>query len=116
VKFGGGLLTTFSSNLLKLVDIPDTFPGYGLDDTFVMQCCNIMKRSNIDIQQYVLSNIIVMENKKYKFKNPYVNTELLADKTMGDGGNALKKKFREVAEKNYENEVNKFVNRMLDVK
>ena len=73
-----------------------------------------MKEANVDIQQYVLSNIIVMENKKYKFKNPYVNVDILADKTMGDGGNVLKKKFREIAEKNYGNEVNKFVERMRD--
>jgi len=113
VKFGGGLLTTFSSNLLKLVDIPDTFPGYGLDDTFVMHCCNIMKQKGIDIQQYVMENIIVMENKKYKFKNAYI--DLMGDNTLGDGGNVMKKKFLKVARANYDNEVQNFVNRIENI-
>jgi len=113
IKFGGGLFCTFSSNLLSLVDIPDTFPGYGLDDTFVATCCQYMLANGYPIQQYLLENIIVMENKKYKFENPYV--KLLSDNTLGDGGNVMKKEFIKVAEANFDNEVNKFIGRLSNV-
>ena len=110
IKFGGGLFTTFSSNLLHLVDIPDTFPGYGLDDTFVATCCEYMLHQQYDIKQYVIENIIVMENKKYKFENPYV--KLLSDNTIGDGGQAMKKKFRRIAEANFNDELINFRKRL----
>ena len=114
IKFGGGLFTTFSSNLLSLVDIPDTFPGYGLDDTFVATCCQHMLQSNYDIKQYVIENIIVMENKKYKFENPYV--KLLSDNTLGDGGNVMKKEFLKIAEANFNDECQKFTRRLQNVR
>ena len=114
IKFGGGLFCTFSSNLLKLVDIPDTFPGYGLDDTFVATCCQYMLGNGFPIRQYLLENIIVMENKKYKFENPYV--KLLSDNTLGDGGNVMKKEFLKVAESNFESELQKFRERLNNVR
>ena len=113
IKFGGGLFCTFSSNLLKLVDIPDTFPGYGLDDTFVATCCQYMLGNGFPIQQYLLENIIVMENKKYKFENPYV--KMLSDNTLGDGGNVMKKEFLKVAEANFNKEVQNFIRRLQNV-
>jgi len=91
---------------LEFVDIPDTFPGYGLDDTFVATCCQHMLQQKYDIQQYVIENIIVMENKKYKFENPYV--KLLSDNTLGDGGNVMKKEFLKVAEGNFHDGFTKF--------
>jgi|TARA_Y100000034_G_scaffold130789_1_gene190148 hypothetical protein len=113
-KFGGGLLTTFSANLLTLTDLPDSLGPYGLDDTFVMQCCGMAKQHGIDIQQYVIENIIVMENKRYRNKNPYIN--LLKDYTIIDGGQYIKKKFRKVAEDGWDNAISEFTVRMLDVK
>ena len=98
---------------MKLIDIPDTFPGYGLDDTFVATCCQHMLQNNYPIRQYLLENIIVMENKKYKFENPYV--KLLSDNTLGDGGNVMKKQFLKVAEANFGSEVEKFVGRLRNV-
>jgi hypothetical protein len=112
VKFGGGLLTTISSNLLKLIDIPDTFPGYGLDDTFVMECANQMKRMGYDVKQYAIENIIAIENRKYKGEglNPYL--DLLDDFTMDERGQQIKNKFRTIAQNNFSSEVNKFINRL----
>ena len=114
VKFGGGLLTAFSSNLLKLIDIPDTFPGYGLDDTFVMDCANYMRSTGKDVQQYVIENIIVMENRKYKGAefNTYLN--LLDDPTSDERGQEIKNKFRSIAQSNYKLEIENF-KRKLDV-
>ena len=51
-----------------------------------------------------------MENKKYKFENPYV--KLLSDNTLGDGGNVMKKEFLKVAESNFESELQKFRERL----
>ena len=112
VKFGGGLLTTFSSNLLKLIDIPDTFPGYGLDDTFVMDCANIMRSIGKDVQQYVIENIIVMENRKYKGAefNTYLN--LLDDPTSDERGQEIKNKFRAIAQANYGREIEIFKSKL----
>jgi hypothetical protein len=71
-KFGGGWFNLLSTKLLQLTDIPDSLGSYGVDDTYVMICCNIMKQKNHQIQQYVLEGMIVTENFKYRW-NPYKN-------------------------------------------
>ena len=45
IKFGGGWFNIFSSNLLKFIDIPDSLSSYGLDDTFIVDCANLMKQN-----------------------------------------------------------------------
>tara|TARA_Y100000004_G_scaffold122950_1_gene138240 strand:- start:3003 stop:3221 length:219 start_codon:yes stop_codon:yes gene_type:complete len=72
-----------------------------------------MLGNGFPIQQYLLENIIVMENKKYKFENPYV--KLLSDNTLGDGGNVMKKEFLKVAEANFNKEVQNFIRRLQNV-
>jgi hypothetical protein len=62
-KWGGGWFNAISANLLKLVGLPDSFVGYGPDDTFVMECCKHMKLKNIDVQQYILKNMVVVEDR-----------------------------------------------------
>ena len=52
-KFGGGWFNLISTNLLKLTDMPDSFGPYGIDDLYVMLCCNILKNKGYDIHQYV---------------------------------------------------------------
>lgn len=78
-KFGGGWFNLLSTKLLKLTDVPDSLGPYGLDDTYVMYCCNILARENYDIQQYVLDGCVIAENMKYR-KTPYVNFLKLIDK------------------------------------
>ena len=56
----------FSKNLLKLIDIPDSLGHYGLDDTFVSEASNILKEKKYDIQQYILNDIIVKEDRVYR--------------------------------------------------
>ena len=65
-KFDGGWMTLYSKNLLKLIDIPDSLGHYGLDDTFVSQCSNMLLNNNYDINQYSLENLIVMEDRVYR--------------------------------------------------
>ena len=66
IKFGGGLFNLFSGNLLRLIDIPDSFTHYGLDDTFVMVGSQIMKQLGYNINQYVMENVNILEDHWYR--------------------------------------------------
>jgi len=101
-KFGGGWFNLLSTKLLKLTDIPDSFGPYGVDDLYVMLCCNAMKQLNYNIQQYVLEGIVVAENIKYGW-NPYNDLLYLINR---------KDEFRAVAESNLTNEINNFINKI----
>ena len=102
-KFGGGWFNLLSTKLLKLTDIPDSFGPYGVDDTYVMLCCDIMKNCNYNIQQFVLEEVIVIENFKYRH-NPYQKYLHLIDKQL---------QFKRHAEANLLNELEKFKNKIL---
>lgn len=66
IKFGGGLFNLFSGNLLRLIDIPDSFTHYGLDDTFIMVGSQIMKQLGYNINQYVMENVNILEDHWYR--------------------------------------------------
>ena len=101
-KFGGGWFNLISTKLLKLTDIPDSFGPYGVDDTYVMHCCEIMKSKGIDVSQYVLENLVVTENCKYR-DNPYSRFLQLTDN---------KDTYRRNAEKNLNTELHNFNTRL----
>lgn len=101
-KFGGGWFNLISSKLLKLTDIPDSFGPYGPDDTYVMYCCEIMKRKQLAPQQYVVNNLVIAENYKYR-NNPY--------SPYLDSINK-KDEYRTQAENNFQIELNKFNNKI----
>tara|TARA_R110001583_G_scaffold41850_2_gene133055 strand:+ start:85 stop:1005 length:921 start_codon:yes stop_codon:yes gene_type:complete len=107
VKFGGGWFNIFSSNLLKFIDIPDSLSSYGLDDTFVVDCANLMKQNGHDVSQYIIDNMVVCENRKYRDLNPYNN--LIEDLTVDE---SFKQKYRDNAQLHYPNEIEKFKNRL----
>lgn len=101
-KFGGGWFNLLSTKLLKLTDMPDSFGPYGVDDTYVMICCNVMKQKGYNIQQYILEGMIVAENIKYRW-NPYNNLLSLVNK---------QEEFRKQAESNLNKEIEFFINRI----
>jgi len=101
-KFGGGWFNLLSTKLLKLTDIPDSFGPYGIDDTYVMKCCDIMKQKQLNPQQYVVNNLVVAENYKYR-NNPYVFYLKTIDK---------KDEYRIQAENNFQIELNNFNNKL----
>jgi hypothetical protein len=101
-KFGGGWFNLLSTKLLKLTDIPDSFGPYGIDDLYVMICCDIMKQKGYNVQQYVLENAVIIENFKYRW-NPYKNFLYLIDK---------QDKFRKQAEDNLNLEIQNFINKI----
>jgi hypothetical protein len=101
-KFGGGWFNLISSELLKFTDIPDSFGPYGIDDTYVMYCCDIMKQKGKYAQQYIVNNLVIAENYKWR-NNPYFQYLEIIDK---------KDEYRKQAEDNFQIELNKFNNRI----
>jgi len=106
-KFGGGWFNVFSSNLLKLIDVPDSLSSYGLDDTFVEEGCRMMQQKGYDIKQYTLDNMLVCENRKYRDLNPY--EDYITDKTNSD---EFKQAYRDNANKYYPDELKKLSERL----
>jgi len=101
-KFGGGWFNLLSTKLLKLTDIPDSFGPYGVDDLYVMNCCNIMKQKQYNIQQYVLEGIVVIENFKYRW-NPYKDFLYSINKID---------EYKKQAEDNLNKEIKNFINKL----
>jgi hypothetical protein len=60
-KFAGGWFNVFSSKLLKLINIPESFGSYGLEDTYILTVCNICQQLKYPVNQYILENVIVGE-------------------------------------------------------
>jgi len=69
-KFAAGWGNLLSSNLFKdYIDLDDSLGHYGIDDTFIMYAVDIYKQKGIDIKQYIVENLVVTENNKYKISS-----------------------------------------------
>jgi hypothetical protein len=90
--------TCVPTKLINIVDIPDSLGSYGLDDTFVMMACQMLKNKGVDIQQYVLRNEIIIENNKFR-SNPYKDYITAIDR---------RKEFIAKAESNFSIELLKY--------
>tara|TARA_Y100001934_G_scaffold278301_1_gene379193 strand:- start:593 stop:1375 length:783 start_codon:yes stop_codon:yes gene_type:complete len=97
-KWGGGWFNCISSKLLKKIGIPRSFIGYGPDDTFVMECCRLMRRHKQKVQQYLLTNQVVCEQ-----RNPKKLLTLLKKRTPS---------FREDCNKNFPIELTNFMRKL----
>ena len=104
-KFGGGWFNLLSSSLLKVTDIPDSFGSYGSDDTYVMLCSTAMRNAQKDVSQFVVDNLVVAENHRYRVDN-YAKYLLLLNNRIGD---------KEKAEVNLHSEVANFINKMQNI-
>lgn len=102
-KFGGGWFNMLSSKLLKYIDIPDSLGPYGLDDTFIMTGCKIMRELKLDVQQYVLKNIVVSQTYMHEMQQPYLK-RISFDKTK-------RSEFVNNAEKSIKTEITNFIER-----
>lgn len=101
-KFGGGWFNLLSTKLLKLTNIPDSFGPYGIDDLYVMVCCDIMKNKGYQVQQYILENAVIIENFKYRW-DPYKDYLYLINK---------QDEFRSQSESNLNSEIQNFINKI----
>ena len=61
-KFGCGMHTLYSKEFWKFIDIPESFGGYGSEDTFAMFASEIATKMGINIEQYVLKGIYITED------------------------------------------------------
>jgi len=102
-KFGGGWFNLLSTNLLKLTDIPDSFGPYGIDDLYVMQCCSILKQKGIEVNQYIVDGLVVVENFKYR-RNYHKDFLYLIDN---------QKEYRAQAEDNLGKELHNFSKKVI---
>jgi len=101
-KFAGGWFTLISKTILDRTGIPESFGHYGLEDTFVMYCCQIMKHRGENVSQLVVENLIAGEIHKSRTNNTIKS--FIASKDR-------KEEFRKIAEQNFNLELNNFNNR-----
>ena len=62
LKFGCGMHTLYSKSFWKFVGIPESFGGYGPEDTYGMTAGHIATRLGYDIKQYVMDGIYITED------------------------------------------------------
>lgn len=70
-KFAGGWFTALSGELLRRIDLPESFGHYGADDTFIMHASEKLIKQGTDVQQFKLKNVVVCEDYKYRNHTPY---------------------------------------------
>jgi len=61
-KFGCGMHTLYSKEFWDLIGIPETFGGYGPEDTFGMYAASLAVKNGYDVKQYVLKGIYTTED------------------------------------------------------
>jgi hypothetical protein len=96
-KFGCGMHTLYSKEFWSLVGIPESFGGYGSEDTFAMYASNYAVRAGINIKQYILTGLYTSEN---------MVTNRLTDKVKSI---ANKENSRELSYKQFPDELKKFL-------
>ena len=101
-KFAGGWFTLISKDLLAQTDIPESLGHYGLEDTYVIECCKIMKNKGENIFQFILENHIIGESYTHR-----------PNETIKKHISSISKKneFTKIAHENFPIEINKFYER-----
>jgi hypothetical protein len=61
-KFGCGMHTLYSKEFWNLIGIPESFGGYGPEDTFGMYSATLALQHGYDIKQYILKGIYTTED------------------------------------------------------
>jgi hypothetical protein len=62
IKFGCGMHTLYSKSFWELVGIPESFGGYGPEDTYGMAASKVAIKLGYDIKQFVLDGVYVTED------------------------------------------------------
>lgn len=75
IKFGCGMHTLYSKSFWKFVGIPESFGGYGPEDTFAMTISNLAIGNGYDIKQYVMDGIFITED--YENRTPSFEGKLI---------------------------------------
>jgi len=62
IKFGCGMHTLYSKSFWELVGIPESFGGYGPEDTYGMSAAILAKKIGYDIKQFVMDGVYITED------------------------------------------------------
>ena len=62
IKFGCGMHTLYSKSFWELVGIPESFGGYGPEDTYGMEAGKVALKLGYDIKQFVLDGLYITED------------------------------------------------------
>jgi hypothetical protein len=68
IKFGCGMHTLYSKSFWELVGIPESFGGYGPEDTYGMTAGKMALKMGYDIKQFVMDGVYITED--YKNRTP----------------------------------------------
>lgn len=69
-KFASGWGNLLSSGIFKkYIEFTEDLGHYGIDDTFIMYAVDLYKQKGYNIKQYVLQNVVVIENNKFKISS-----------------------------------------------
>lgn len=99
IKFGCGMHTLYSKEFWQFVGIPESFGGYGPEDTFGMIAATNAIKRGYDIKQFVLDGIYITED--YFNREPTIKDKI----TKFD----MKEDFYETAKSKYREEMLKFI-------
>jgi hypothetical protein len=103
IKFGCGMHTLYSKSFWELVGIPESFGGYGPEDTYGMAAATIANKFGVGIKQFVLDGVYITED--YHNRVPSYSDKIkLIDK---------KKEFYDKAHSLGKDEVTKFATIMI---
>lgn len=101
-KAAGGWGTVVSNKLLKITGIPDSLGHYGLEDTYVLTCAQMLHGAKkLPVQQYVLDGVLVCENHSGQTNQYLKNMVSIIDR---------KDEFRQIATKHFQKELERFYN------
>ena len=64
IKFGCGMHTLYSKSFWELVGIPESFGGYGPEDTYGMSAAQVAIKLGHDIKQFVMDGVYIAEDYK----------------------------------------------------
>jgi hypothetical protein len=104
IKFGCGMHTLYSKSFWELVGIPDSFGGYGPEDTYAMSASEVAIKLGNDIQQFVMDGVYITED--YQNRIPSFSDKLKPiDK---------KKEFYDAAFSLGQSEVRNFAEKLIE--
>ena len=90
IKFGCGMHTLYSKSFWELVGIPESFGGYGPEDTYGMAAATLAIRMGYDIKQFVIDGVYITED--YTNRTPSFDGKIVPidkKKEFYDKANAL---------------------------
>jgi len=103
-KYGCGWHVLYSKEFWNFIGIPESFGGYGPEDTFSMYASNIAHNLGYKISKYLREGLYISED--YTNRTPTYSDQI---KSFN-----LKDYFRSQAELNFEKELNTFHNKLLN--